>query len=51
MALSQQIRMLDQTNRVFRFWHAAHRPFAATAFLAVAVHVIVVVALGATWIR
>jgi hypothetical protein len=51
MALSQQIRMLDQTNRVFGFWHAAHRPFAATAFLAVAVHVIVVVALGATWIR
>jgi hypothetical protein len=50
MALSQQIRMLDQTNRVFRFWHAAHRPFAATAFFAVAVHVIVVVALGATWI-
>lgn len=51
MGLSQQIRMLEQTNRVFRFWHAAHRPFAATAFLAVAVHVLVVVALGATWIR
>ncbi len=51
MAFSQQIRMLDHTNRVFRFWDTAHRPFAATAFLAVTVHVIVVVAFGATWIR
>lgn len=51
MAMSQQIRMLEHTNRVFRLWHTAHRPFAVTAFLAVTVHVLVVVALGATWIR
>jgi hypothetical protein len=51
MALSQQIRMLDVTNRVFRLWHVAHRPFAIVALGAVGVHVAVVVALGATWIR
>jgi hypothetical protein len=49
MQLSQQIRMLSATLRVFRFWHVAHRPFAMTAFLAVTVHVVVVIALGATW--
>lgn len=50
MALSQQIRILDATQAVFRFWHVAHRPLAVTAFVSVLVHVIVVVALGATWI-
>lgn len=51
MALSQQVRLLDATNRVFRLWHVFHRPFAVTALLAVAVHVVVVVALGATWLH
>jgi hypothetical protein len=51
MALSQQIRLLEGTSRVFRHWHVAHQPFAITAFVAVVVHVVVVIALGATWIR
>jgi len=50
IALSQQARMLDATQRVFRLWHVAHRPFAATAFAAVVIHVIVVVGLGVTWL-
>jgi len=50
ISLSQQLAMLQATQRVFRFWHVAHRPFAITAFLAVAVHVGVVVTLGVTWI-
>lgn len=49
MALTQQIQMLDATQRVFKFWHAAHLPVAITALLAVTIHVGVVVALGATW--
>jgi hypothetical protein len=48
-ALDQQVRMLQATQRVFRFWHVAHRPVAITALIAVLVHVVVVVALGATW--
>jgi hypothetical protein len=50
IALSQRLRMLDATHRVFRFWHVAHRPFAITAFVAVTIHVVVVIALGVTWI-
>ena len=49
MALAQQARMLDATHRLFRFWHAAHQPVAISAFAAVAIHVAVVVAVGATW--
>ena len=49
MALAQQARMLDATHHLFRFWHAAHQPFAISAFLAVALHVAIVVAVGATW--
>lgn len=49
ISLAQQLRMLDATQRVFRYWHVAHRPFAVTALVAVIIHVAVVVAVGATW--
>jgi len=49
MSLTQQARMLNATQRLFRFWHVAHRPFAVTALVAVLIHVGVVVAMGATW--
>ncbi len=50
IALSQQVRLLDATARVFRLWHAFHLPFAVTAFLAVTIHVVVAIAFGATWL-
>lgn len=50
MALSQQVRMLDATHRLFRYWHVAHRPVALTALIAVLVHVVTAVALGVTWL-
>jgi hypothetical protein len=49
MALTQQARMLAATQRVFRLWHVAHRPFAMAALVAVTVHVAVVVTMGMTW--
>lgn len=49
IALEQQTRMLAATQRVFRYWHVAHKPFAITALLAVVIHVVVVVSVGATW--
>jgi hypothetical protein len=49
MALTQQARMLAATQRVFRFWHLAHRPFAITALVAVLIHVGIAVAMGMTW--
>jgi hypothetical protein len=48
--LAQQVRMLDATQAVFRYWHVFHRPVAIAALLAVLVHVVVVVSLGATWL-
>jgi hypothetical protein len=47
LALAQQLRMLDATRRVFGLWHVVHRPFAIMAFLAVGVHVVVAVLVGA----
>ena len=46
LALTQQVRMLDATRRVFGFWHVAHRPFAVTALIAILVHVVVAVVVG-----
>lgn len=48
--LAQQLRMLDSTQRLFRYWHIAHRPVAITALLAVLIHVAVAVAMGQTWL-
>ncbi len=47
ISLQQQARMLTATQRIFRFWHVAHRPFAITALIAVIIHVAVVIAVGA----
>lgn len=49
MALTQQVRMLEATHKVFRLWHIAHRPFALAALVAVVVHVGVAVSMGMTW--
>lgn len=49
MSLNQQTRLLNATQSIFRYWHAAHRPVAITAFIAVTIHVVVVIAVGATW--
>lgn len=49
--LAQQLRVLEATQRVFRYWHIAHRPVSITALLAVLIHVGVAIAMGQTWIR
>ena len=49
MALDQQVRLLQRTHRIFRYWHLLHRPIALTALVAVVIHIGVVVAVGATW--
>jgi hypothetical protein len=46
LALDQQVRMLEATRRVFRWWHVAHLPVAITAFLAIIIHVTVAVWIG-----
>ncbi len=49
MALSQRVRILDSTHKIFGYWHAAHKPVAITAFAAIILHVTVVTLMGATW--
>lgn len=49
--LGQQLGVLDATQKVFRYWHVAHRPVSVTALIAVAVHVGVAIAMGQTWFR
>lgn len=49
MALEQQVRFLQRTHRIFRYWHLLHRPLAIMALIAVIIHISVVVAVGATW--
>lgn len=46
IALQQEARLLAATRRLFGAWHVFHRPFAATAFLAVAIHVVVAIFVG-----
>ena len=46
IALQQEARLLAATRRLFGAWHVFHRPFAATAFLAVAIHVVVAIVVG-----
>ena len=49
VALHQEMRMLEATQRVFKFWHVAHLPVAITALVAVLLHVAVAIVTGATW--
>ena len=49
LALAQRMSMLESTQRLFRFWHVAHRPLSVTALVSVLLHVGVVVGLGTTW--
>jgi hypothetical protein len=46
LKLTQQVRMLEATRKIFGYWHVAHRPFAITALIAVLVHVAVAVFVG-----
>ena len=44
--LQQEVHVLDAARRLFGAWHVFHRPFAATALIAVLVHVVVAIWVG-----
>lgn len=46
----QQLQRLAFTQRIFHYWHVAHRPFAVTALVAVLVHVVVAYFTGVTFL-
>ncbi|GEM_PF-106341 len=48
--LMRRIAFLDTARSIFHYWHVVHFPFSIIMFLILAVHVIVTVSLGYTWI-
>jgi hypothetical protein len=37
-------------QKLFRYWHVAHLPFALIMLVIVVIHVLITVSFGATWI-
>lgn len=50
MKLHLRIKRLAMMQRLFKYWHVAHRPFAIIMLVIVTVHVVVTMGLGYTWL-
>jgi len=48
--LNRRIGMLRSMQKLFRYWHIVHLPFAITMFVIMLVHVAVTIILGYKWI-
>lgn len=50
IVLSRRIGMLRTTQKLFKYWHIVHLPFAIVMFVIMFIHVIVTIAFGYRWI-
>ncbi|HVO73002.1 MAG TPA: hypothetical protein VMT35_03200 [Ignavibacteriaceae bacterium] len=50
LIISKRIGMLRIMQKLFKYWHIVHLPFAIIMFLIMAIHIAVAVAFGYTWI-
>ncbi|MBT8231450.1 MAG: hypothetical protein HKO66_01350 [Saprospiraceae bacterium] len=50
VSLSQKIKRLQTMQKLFKYWHVAHLPFALIMLVIVLIHVVVTLALGYKWI-
>ena len=50
IVLQTRIRRLELMQKLFRYWHVAHMPFALIMLIIVIIHIAVTVALGYRWI-
>jgi hypothetical protein len=50
LVLSRRIGMLRTTQKLFRYWHIVHLPFAITMFVIMFVHIAVTIIFGYKWI-
>ncbi len=50
ISLSQRIGRLQSMQKLFKYWHVAHLPFALIMLVIVLIHIIVTLALGYKWI-
>lgn len=48
--LTKKIKRLETMQRLFRYWHVAHLPFALIMLVIVIIHVVVTLAFGYKWI-
>ena len=48
--IRRRIEHMDQMQRIFKYWHIVHRPFALIMLIIVIIHISLTVALGYTWI-
>lgn len=48
--LNNRIQRLQTMQKLFRYWHVAHLPFALIMLIIVLLHIGVTIAFGATWI-
>ena len=50
MALTRKIQRLVTMQKLFRYWHIAHLPFALIMLIIMIIHVAVSLTFGYTWI-
>ena len=50
MVLSRRITLLKTMQKLFRYWHIVHLPFAITMFVIMLIHVGVTIVFGYKWI-
>ncbi len=50
LTLSNRISRLRSMQKLFRYWHVVHMPFALIMLVIVLLHIVVTVSFGATWI-
>lgn len=50
LLMSRRIGLLRTTQKLFKYWHVAHLPFAIIMFIIMIVHVAVTIAFGYRWI-
>ncbi len=48
--ISGRINRLNQMQKLFKYWHVAHKPFALIMLVIVVIHVLITVAFGYKWI-
>ncbi len=50
LVLSRKIGQLRVMQKLFRYWHIVHLPFAITMFIIMIVHIVVTITFGYKWI-
>ncbi len=50
ISLTRKIQYLEAMQRLFRYWHIAHLPFALIMLIIMVIHVIITLTFGARWV-